>query len=52
MGLGGFLSNLAFGFVAKSAGFDASFLGPSGVAVAGGLLHWFLMPETRDDQNK
>ena len=32
MGLGGFLSNLAFGFVAKSAGFNASFLGLSGVA--------------------
>jgi hypothetical protein len=36
------------GFLVKSSGFNASFLDLSGVAVAGGLLHWFFMPETRD----
>lgn len=48
MGLGGFLSNMAFGWIAKAAGFDVSFLGLSAVAVAGGALHWFMMPETKE----
>jgi MFS family permease len=52
MGLGGFLSNTAFGFVAKSLGFDASFLGLSAAAVAGGLLFQCCMPETRPADDK
>jgi MFS family permease len=47
MALGGFLSNLAFGFVAQRFGFDAAFVGLAGVAVAGGLLYALRMPETR-----
>ncbi len=49
MGLGGFLSNSAFGFVAKRAGFNTSFAGLSAAAVAGGLLYQLRMPETRGD---
>jgi MFS family permease len=52
MGLGAFLSNLAFGFVAKTLGFNVSFLGLAGVAVAGGLLYQFRMPETKPDQEQ
>lgn len=52
MGLGGFLSNSAFGWLAKSAGFNASFVGLSCVAIAGGALHWFFMPETREEQKQ
>lgn len=48
MGLGAFLSNLIFGFVAKAAGFNITFLGLSAIAVAGGLLFQFRMPETRE----
>jgi MFS family permease len=48
MGLGGFLSNLGFGALAKTAGFNASFLGLSATAVAGGLLYQLKMPETRE----
>ncbi len=47
MGLGGFLSNSAFGWVAKSAGFNVAFAGLSGFAILGGLLYQFRMPETR-----
>jgi predicted MFS family arabinose efflux permease len=47
MALGGFLSNLAFGFVAHALGFNASFWGLSGLALAGGLLYQLKMPETR-----
>jgi MFS family permease len=47
MGLGGFLSNLAFGFVARAVGFDASFLGLSAMAVVGGAVYLFKMPETK-----
>ena len=47
MGLGGVLSNSLFGFVAKSAGFNTSFLGLSGVAVLGGILCQMKMPETK-----
>jgi MFS family permease len=47
MGLGGFLSNLAFGLVARTMGFNASFLGLSGMAVLGGALYAFKMPETK-----
>ncbi len=49
MGLGAFLSNFAFGWLAKAAGFNASFIGLSCVAVAGGALHWMCMTETREE---
>ena len=52
MGLGAFLSNGAFGWLAKGAGFNASFLALSAVAVAGGTLHWFAMPETRPEKQE
>jgi predicted MFS family arabinose efflux permease len=47
MGLGGMLSNSLFGFIAKAMGFNASFLGLSAVAIAGGALFQFRMPETK-----
>ncbi len=47
MGLGGMLSNGIFGWVAKAMGFNASFLGLAAVAVAGGALYQFKMPETK-----
>jgi MFS family permease len=47
MGLGGVLSNSLFGFIAKAMGFNASFLGLSAVAIAGGALFQFRMPETK-----
>jgi MFS family permease len=48
MALGGFLSNLLFGFVARAISFNASFIGLSAVAVVGGLVYLLWMPETRD----
>lgn len=48
MGLGGFLSNLGFGALAKAAGFNASFIGLSVAAIGGGLLYQLRMPETRE----
>ncbi len=50
MGLGGFLSNIVFGWVAKAMGFNASFLGLAGVALLGGVLYTFKMPETKPMQ--
>jgi MFS family permease len=47
MALGGFLSNLAFGLVARTLGFNASFWGLAALAVAGGMLYQLGMPETR-----
>ena len=52
MGLGGFLSNIVFGFIAKSMGFNASFIGLSAVAVVGGIFYQFMVPETRGNQPK
>jgi MFS family permease len=49
MGLGGFLSNMAFGWVARAMGFNAAFLGLSAAAAAGGLLYWTRMPETKEE---
>lgn len=49
MGLGGFLSNMLFGFIAKALGFNASFWGLSAVALLGGALYWLRMPETKDE---
>lgn len=47
MGLGGFLSNMLFGFIAKALGFNASFLGLSAIALCGGALYALRMPETK-----
>lgn len=52
MGLGGVLSNSLFGFIAKSLGFNASFWGLSAVAIAGGALFQFRMPETKPNAEK
>ena len=52
MGLGGMLSNSVFGWVAKAMGFNASFWGLAAVAVAGGALYQFKMPETRPQNEK
>jgi MFS family permease len=49
MGLGGFLSNGFFGFLAKSRGFNAAFLGLSGAAVVAGALYQTKMPETKGE---
>lgn len=48
MGFGGFLSNAAFGWVAKSMGFNASFTGLGIAALCGGALYFFRMPETAE----
>ncbi len=47
MGLGGLLSNSIFGWIAKAFGFNASFWGLAAVAVIGGALYQFKMPETK-----
>lgn len=51
MALGGFLSNAAFGWIAKAMGFNASFWGLAIGAATGGLLYYFKMPETKEQQN-
>jgi hypothetical protein len=48
MGLGGFLSNMSFGWVAKGMGFNASFLGLSAIGVAGGIFSQLRMSETHE----
>ena len=48
MGLGGFLSNMSFGWVAKGMGFNASFLGLSAIGVAGAIFSQLRMPETHE----
>jgi MFS family permease len=50
MGLGGVLSNSIFGWIAKTLGFNASFLGLAAVALLGGLFYQFRMPETKLDE--
>jgi predicted MFS family arabinose efflux permease len=47
MGLGGFLSNIFFGYIAKTFGYNTSFLGLAAAAAAGGALYWLRMPETK-----
>lgn len=44
-----FVAKYAGGYVAKRAGFNASFAGLSAAAVAGGSLYQLRMPETRGD---
>ena len=52
MALGAFLSNLAFGFIARKLSYNAAFVGLSAVAIAGGLLYWWFMPETKAEAQK
>jgi MFS family permease len=52
MGLGGVLSNIAFGWIAKGVSFNASFLGLAAVAAAGGLFFQFRMPETKSEEQQ
>lgn len=52
MGLGGVLSNSLFGWIAKAAGFNASFWGLALVAVGGGVLFQARMPETRPEASQ
>lgn len=46
-GIGASLSNAAAGFITVQAGYATAFLALAVVAVAGGLLFWLAMPETR-----
>ena len=48
LGLGAFLSNFLAGFVVKSFGYNAGFLGLASIAFAGMLFFALLMPETRN----
>jgi MFS family permease len=48
MGMGAFMSNLTFGWVAKGLGFNASFLGLSAIGLAGGIFSQLRMPETHE----
>jgi MFS family permease len=52
MGMGGVLSNALFGWVAKALGFNASFWGLAAVAIAGGALYQFRMPETKPEPGR
>jgi hypothetical protein len=52
MGLGGFLSNSMFGFIAKTLSFNASFSGLAVAAAAGGALYFFKMPETQESKQQ
>jgi hypothetical protein len=52
MGLGGVLSNSLFGWIAKAAGFNASFLGLAAVALGGGVLYGTAMPETKHETDE
>ncbi len=45
-GIGAAASNAAAGLVVVHAGYDAAFLALGGLAALGGLLFWWLMPET------
>ncbi|WP_380070874.1 MFS transporter [Dankookia sp. GCM10030260] len=45
-GIGASVSNAAAGFVVVQAGYDTAFLALAGLATLGGLLFWWLMPET------
>src|SRR5581483_10137940 len=52
MGLGGVLSNSLFGWIAKTMGYNASFIGLAAVAVAGGAFWQLRMPETKPDDTE
>ncbi|MEG5001572.1 MFS transporter [Microcoleus sp. B4-D4] len=48
IGVGASLSNLLAGFVAKNAGYNASFLMLSAIATLALAVFWFLVPETKE----
>ena len=48
VGVGAFLSNSVSGLIAKHVGQNAAFLTLAGIAAAGLVYFWVLMPETRD----
>ncbi len=52
LGVGAFLGNLVAGWVAKQVGFPPVFFGLAAVALAGLLLFWLVMPETRQTQRE
>lgn len=45
-GIGASVSNAAAGFVVVHAGYDAAFLALGALAALGGVVFWWLMPET------
>lgn len=47
VGIGASLSNSLAGFVAKSAGYNASFLTMAAIATVALIFFWFFMPETK-----
>jgi MFS family permease len=48
IGIGASLSNLLAGFVAKNAGYNASFLMLAAIATLALAVFWFLVPETKE----
>ncbi len=48
IGIGASLSNLLAGFVAKQAGYNASFLMLAAIATVALAVFWFLVPETKE----
>jgi MFS family permease len=52
LGLGAFLSNVLAGFVVKSLGHNAGFLGLAGIASIGLVFFALFMPETKDQSNR
>ncbi|MEH1828601.1 MAG: MFS transporter [Nostoc sp.] len=47
VGIGASLSNSLAGFIAKSAGYNASFLSMAAIAAVALAFFWFFMPETK-----
>jgi MFS family permease len=52
LGLGAFLSNVLAGFVVKSLGHNAGFLGLAGIASIGLVFFALFMPETKGQSNR
>jgi len=52
VGIGAFLSNSVSGVIAKYAGQNVAFLTLAGIAAAGLVYFWILMPETKDGGEK
>ncbi|MEG4574463.1 MFS transporter [Microcoleus sp. N3A4] len=50
IGIGASLSNLLAGFVAKNAGYNASFLMLAAIATLALAVFWFLVPETKEQK--
>ena len=52
LGAGAFLSNFLAGFVVKSLGYNAGFLGLAGIASVGLIFFALFMPETKDQSTR